>query len=72
MKVAGVWTWVGTRKVLTEEATNWAPKEPNSIGQNEDCVEMYIQRTPESNGRWNDMSCNKKKRPLCYTGEEVA
>ena len=73
-KVEGVWTWKGTNKTLTAEAENWAAGEPNNVGngngRTEDCVEMYIKREKD-NTKWNDASCNKKKRPLCYTGEVV-
>ncbi|KAK5931124.1 hypothetical protein CgunFtcFv8_027299 [Champsocephalus gunnari] len=68
-KVNDVWTWVGTNKTLTEEATNWAKGEPNNgkrLGSNEDCVEMYIQREQQM-GKWNDERCGKKKTALCYT-----
>lgn len=74
-KINNVWTWVGTNKSLTVEATNWAHGEPNNgkgrkrIGVNEDCVEMYIKRTLET-GKWNDERCGKKKTALCYTGEQ--
>ncbi|KAM4021369.1 P-selectin-like isoform 2-T2 [Anomaloglossus baeobatrachus] len=62
------WTWVGTKKVLTKEAENWATNEPNnkSENKNEDCVEMYVQRAFDS-GKWNDEPCSKKKAALCYT-----
>ncbi|MED6240255.1 hypothetical protein ATANTOWER_018232 [Ataeniobius toweri] len=71
-KVNDVWTWVGTNKPLTAEATNWATNEPNNgqIGQNsghpEDCVEMYIKRAVDE-GKWNDEQCTKAKTALCYT-----
>ncbi|KAK0147546.1 E-selectin [Merluccius polli] len=70
-KVANVWTWVGTNKSLTDQATNWATGEPNNAndgqgdGINEDCVEMYIQRESEA-GKWNDERCGKSKTALCY------
>uniref|UniRef100_A0A665VI70 Selectin E n=1 Tax=Echeneis naucrates TaxID=173247 RepID=A0A665VI70_ECHNA len=70
-KVNDVWTWVGTNKALTKEATNWAEGEPNngSNGRrkrgNEDCVEMYIKRDLET-GKWNDERCEKSKTALCY------
>lgn len=73
-KINNVWTWVGTNKALTKEATNWAKGEPNngkmrsSLGRNEDCVEMYIKRNDQA-GKWNDERCTKKKTALCYTGE---
>ncbi|XP_068175737.1 E-selectin-like isoform X2 [Antennarius striatus] len=71
-KINDVWTWVGTNKTLTAEATNWAEGEPNNGKNkkkalaNEDCVEMYIKRDPEP-GKWNDERCMKKKTALCYT-----
>ncbi|XP_071343773.1 E-selectin-like [Trachinotus anak] len=71
-KIDNIWTWVGTNKALTAEATNWAEGEPNNgkggqiVGESEDCVEMYIKREVET-GRWNDERCNKLKTALCYT-----
>nr|XP_004658861.2 E-selectin [Jaculus jaculus] len=65
-KVNDVWVWVGTQKPLTEEATNWAPGEPNNKQNNEDCVEIYIKRSHDA-GMWNDERCSKKKLALCYT-----
>ncbi|XP_023133580.2 E-selectin isoform X1 [Amphiprion ocellaris] len=71
-KINDVWTWVGTNKSLTAEATNWAMGEPNngkngqSMGLSEDCVEMYIKRDVQA-GKWNDERCNKLKTALCYT-----
>ncbi|KAM5148063.1 L-selectin [Mantella aurantiaca] len=65
-KINGVWTWVGTNKTLTKEAENWGVNEPNNKKNNEDCVEIYIGRKLDS-GKWNDDSCKKKKRALCYT-----
>lgn len=66
-KIEGRWTWVGTNKTLTKEAENWADKEPNNGGNNEDCVEMYIKREKDE-GKWNDESCSKEKTALCYMG----
>lgn len=73
-KINNVWTWVGTNKVLTADAENWARREPNNgkngkkVGSNEDCVEMYIKRDKEP-GKWNDEQCDKLKTALCYTGK---
>ena len=73
-KVDNVWTWVGTNKSLTDEATNWAKGEPNNAkdsksgATSEDCVEMYIKRHVEA-GMWNDEQCDKSKTALCYAGE---
>ncbi|XP_030583129.1 E-selectin-like [Archocentrus centrarchus] len=67
-KINNVWTWVGTNKLLTEEATNWAEGEPNNGDSkiSEDCVEMYIKRD-QQRGKWNDERCEKLKTSLCYT-----
>uniref|UniRef100_A0A2K6F0U8 E-selectin n=1 Tax=Propithecus coquereli TaxID=379532 RepID=A0A2K6F0U8_PROCO len=65
-KINNVWTWVGTKKPLTKEATNWAPGEPNNKQNEEDCVEIYIRREKDT-GMWNDERCSKKKHALCYT-----
>lgn len=71
-KIQGVWTWVGTNKPLTQEATNWARGEPNNgkngkrDGRDEDCVEMYVKRDSQP-GKWNDERCTKRKTALCYT-----
>uniref|UniRef100_A0A8C5EYS4 E-selectin-like n=1 Tax=Gouania willdenowi TaxID=441366 RepID=A0A8C5EYS4_GOUWI len=73
-KIDDVWTWVGTGKALTQEATSWAQGEPNngkivgtqSKGSNEDCVEMYIKRKYQP-GKWNDERCSKLKTAVCYT-----
>uniref|UniRef100_A0A8C9B0Z1 E-selectin n=1 Tax=Prolemur simus TaxID=1328070 RepID=A0A8C9B0Z1_PROSS len=65
-KINNVWTWVGTKKPLTKEATNWAPGEPNNKQNEEDCVEIYIRREKDA-GMWNDERCSKKKLALCYT-----
>lgn len=68
-KVEGIWTWVGTNKSLTKEAENWGNGEPNNRKSKEDCVEIYIKRVKDA-GKWNDDSCYKQKRALCYTGKE--
>ncbi|XP_054443533.1 E-selectin [Pteronotus mesoamericanus] len=65
-KINDQWVWIGTQKALTEEATNWAPGEPNNGQRNEDCVEIYIRRDKDS-GKWNDERCSKEKLALCYT-----
>uniref|UniRef100_A0A668U1T3 Selectin E n=1 Tax=Oreochromis aureus TaxID=47969 RepID=A0A668U1T3_OREAU len=71
-KINNVWTWVGTNKPLTKEATNWAEGEPNNSKSDrnaqisEDCVEMYIKRDKEPS-KWNDERCTKSKTALCYT-----
>ncbi|XP_030352417.1 P-selectin-like isoform X2 [Strigops habroptila] len=64
-KLAGTWTWVGTKKALTKEAENWAAGEPNNRRSNQDCVEIYIKRLLEP-GKWNDEPCNRRKKALCY------
>ncbi|KAK1164032.1 L-selectin-like isoform X1 [Acipenser oxyrinchus oxyrinchus] len=66
-KLNGTWIWVGTNKTLSQEAENWAKGEPNDR-QNEDCVEMYIQRETDT-GKWNDEPCTKQKTALCYKAQ---
>ncbi|KAJ6653858.1 hypothetical protein lerEdw1_008606 [Lerista edwardsae] len=65
-KIDNEWRWVGTNTSLTKEAENWAEGEPNNKQENEDCVEIYIQREKDE-GKWNDESCTKQKAALCYT-----
>ncbi|KAM5203209.1 P-selectin [Hipposideros larvatus] len=65
-KINNTWTWVGTKKALTEEAENWADNEPNNKKNNQDCVEIYIKRS-SAPGKWNDEPCGRRKRALCYT-----
>ncbi|KAM4860378.1 P-selectin isoform 2-T2 [Thomomys bottae] len=65
-KINNKWTWVGTKKTLTEEAENWADNEPNNKRNNQDCVEIYI-KSELAPGKWNDEPCWKRKRALCYT-----
>ncbi|XP_041919334.1 E-selectin-like isoform X6 [Alosa sapidissima] len=60
------WTWVGTNKVLTPEAENWAMGEPNDLGDGQDCVEIYIKRHKDT-AKWNDENCKNKKGTICYT-----
>ncbi|XP_073212474.1 E-selectin isoform X3 [Lepidochelys kempii] len=64
-KIDNEWTWVGTKKRLTEEAKNWAKDEPNNRKNDEDCVEIYIKRAKDA-GKWNDERCSKEKVALCY------
>ena len=40
--ISGVWTWVKTGIKITDSYSNWAAREPNSVGGNEDCIEYYI------------------------------
>lgn len=40
-KINGTWTWIGTNKSLTKEATNWAPGEPNNKQTDEDCRDLH-------------------------------
>ncbi|XP_006872717.1 PREDICTED: P-selectin [Chrysochloris asiatica] len=65
-KIDNVWTWVGTKKTLTEDAENWADNEPNNKRNNQDCVEIYI-KSSSAPGKWNDEPCWRRKRALCYT-----
>uniref|UniRef100_A0A8C0H6Q4 C-type lectin domain-containing protein n=1 Tax=Chelonoidis abingdonii TaxID=106734 RepID=A0A8C0H6Q4_CHEAB len=43
-RINDVWTWVGTNKALTKEAENWASREPNNKGRNQDLREPLCQR----------------------------
>lgn len=47
--VEGVFEWYDQSPVTF---TNWAPGEPNNLGGNEDCVQIY------PDGLWNDLPCN--------------
>ncbi|XP_041127083.1 L-selectin-like [Polyodon spathula] len=67
-KLNGIWVWVGTNKTLGQEAENWATGEPNNEKNEEDCVEIYIQRDTDA-GKWNDDPCVKQKTALCYKAQ---
>ncbi|KAG7457190.1 hypothetical protein MATL_G00243840 [Megalops atlanticus] len=60
-----VWTWVETKKELTEKESNWAPGEPNNMSSKEDCVEIYL-NNGNNTGKLNDDHCLNRKRALCY------
>ena len=47
-----VWQWSSSKGSLgLGHFTNWAPNEPNNVGNNEDCG------TITTNGKWNDYIC---------------
>lgn len=41
-------------------STRWSLGEPNSQGENEDCIDMFA-----SNGKWNDESCASTIQFIC-------
>ncbi|KAM7410038.1 hypothetical protein PAMA_001482 [Pampus argenteus] len=65
LKLGGMWTWVGTKEIVPEDAPNWAPAEPDTI-PGQDCVEMYIKREKDT-AKWNNEKCRNKKGTVCYT-----
>ena len=51
--VTVVFSWIdGT----TPFYDNWAPDEPNSMNNEEDCVEVSMELNDK--GSWNDISCS--------------
>ncbi|XP_062412979.1 P-selectin-like [Sardina pilchardus] len=66
-KINEIWTWVGTNKALTGDGS-WAPNEPNSDKDNEDCVEIYINNGIKK-GKWNDIDCSKDQFAICYKAQ---
>lgn len=65
----GGWIWDGTGKKVPEVDQNWSPMEPDNI-TSQDCVEIYIKRG-ESEGKWNNENCEKRKGTICYKGKAV-
>ncbi|KAM7388320.1 hypothetical protein PAMP_024505 [Pampus punctatissimus] len=65
LKIGEMWTWVGTKEIVPEDAPNWAPAEPDTI-PGQDCVEMYIKREKDT-AKWNNEKCRNKKGTVCYT-----
>jgi len=49
-----------------EKFDNWAPREPNNAGYNENCVELY-----SSTGKWNDLGCHAKRYFLCNAQTKI-
>uniref|UniRef100_A0A4W3JCN7 E-selectin n=1 Tax=Callorhinchus milii TaxID=7868 RepID=A0A4W3JCN7_CALMI len=64
-KINDKWTWIATHRPVENFTLNWAPGEPNDKRLTEHCVEMQSIRS-EFAGKWNDESCKKRKRPLCF------
>ncbi|KAJ8367560.1 hypothetical protein AAFF_G00314910 [Aldrovandia affinis] len=73
------WAWIGLEEEtsskwqwsLTDrgfysqgetEFRNWGDNQPDNGGGNEHCAEM------QSNGMWNDQSCDHAKSFICYNG----
>ncbi|KAM9444540.1 P-selectin isoform 4-T4 [Clarias gariepinus] len=62
--------WIGLRKagaIWTEQTSEDNGFCSDNRTTDEDCVEIY-NNNEESNGKWNEEKCTKKKRALCYKG----
>ncbi|XP_053472112.1 macrophage mannose receptor 1-like isoform X1 [Ictalurus furcatus] len=60
----GEWQWSLADQTFYRDGDtyrNWSSGEPNNQGGNEFCVQMY-----ESDGSWNDNTCNKTFSFVCY------
>lgn len=63
MQTEGLYVWTDGQPVTF---TSWRKNEPNDVGHEEDCVELYISPTDRLiNGAWNDISCSKKRGWIC-------
>ena len=66
----GILTWLGAHNFYGEwcwdgfhtgqfTVTDWMSNEPNKVGGNENCVEIY------TNGKWNDQECSDRNPYVC-------
>ena len=56
----GKWIWETTYQTIGTQALNWNTGEPNGLQGLENCVEIKA-----GTGKWNDVSCNLRKRAVC-------
>lgn len=62
---SGRWFWENGEAL---DYTEWSDFEPNNSGDNESCVEMYLDNILESQfGQWNDTPCTQLRNPICET-----
>ena len=65
------WTWIGLNDIAQEGKFVWSdgtpndysnchPREPNSFGGRENCVNMFHERV---DSKWNDMACDNDTNP---------
>lgn len=69
VKKDGAWISDETGNEVPEQVQNWSPMEPDNF-TSQDCVEIYIKRG-ESEGKWNNENCEKRKGAICYKGKAL-
>ena len=58
VEAEGVFKWSSTNETISYN--NWAPNEPNNLGGNEKCLQVFVQT-----GLWNDVSCANRGPIVC-------
>uniref|UniRef100_A0A8C9ZKD3 C-type lectin domain-containing protein n=1 Tax=Sander lucioperca TaxID=283035 RepID=A0A8C9ZKD3_SANLU len=54
------WSWSdGSRVEFNETESEWSPRQPDNLGNQENCVRMQ-------DDTWNDDSCTKRYKFICY------
>uniref|UniRef100_A0A8C9XC38 C-type lectin domain-containing protein n=1 Tax=Sander lucioperca TaxID=283035 RepID=A0A8C9XC38_SANLU len=59
-----VWRWSQPGVEFNETESEWSPRQPDNLGNQENCVRMQ-------DDTWNDDSCTKRYKFICYDGENM-
>ncbi|KAI8516822.1 hypothetical protein Bbelb_054030 [Branchiostoma belcheri] len=60
----GSFEWIDGSALVVESYTSWAPGEPNTQDEKEDCAN-YFNSNNEAANKWNDDNCNKPFPFIC-------
>ena len=64
MDVDGTFEWIDGTRNDVYNYTNWASGEPNNVGGNEDCGQIWYNGNNKF-GTWNDESCGSTMSFVC-------